>query len=84
MKKEKLYLISIIILCGLSYYQFLRDLCNVEEISNLKYQRDSYKKAYLKANTINKHNDSLHSSGFLINLSNFTEENLNKKLNKVK
>lgn len=46
-------------------------------------QEQYYKKAYLKANTLLKYQDSISESGLLINLSKFQPEYVNGKMNEL-
>lgn len=83
MKRENILLGIVIILASLAYAQFTNILVLKEQKSELKYERDQYKKAYLKANTVNKHLDSIHLSGLIINLSSHTKEQLDRKLKAI-
>lgn len=87
MKRDKQFLIVIIILMELSYYLFK---AKISADDNTKIYQDSirdyyrpYKLGYTRANTALKYTDSLFESGFIINLSDCSENEIKRRMNLI-
>lgn len=53
---------------------------NADSNTKLTQERNTYKQAYLKANTLLKYHDSINNSGLIINLSKYQLEYVKSKL----